>query len=56
MEEPQLMNELSGLVAALAGDYYAGKLSPEEAAEFDAIKERIQQLEEKARARLNRSL
>jgi hypothetical protein len=48
------MNELSAMAAALADAYYAGKLSPEEAAEFEAIKERINQLVEKAKARLER--
>jgi hypothetical protein len=46
------MKELSGMASALADAYYAGELSPEEAAEFEAIKERIGTLIEKAKARL----
>jgi hypothetical protein len=44
--------ELSALVAELADDYRAGRLSAEEAAEFEVIRERVASLEEKARARL----
>jgi anti-sigma-K factor RskA len=52
MEHSQSLPELSALVAELAGEYHAGRLSAEEAAEFEAIRERVASLEEKARARL----
>jgi hypothetical protein len=48
------MKELSTMASALADAYSAGKLSPEEAAEFEAIKERINELLKKAKARLER--
>jgi hypothetical protein len=52
MEHSPSLPELSALVAELADDYRAGRLSAEEAAEFEAIRERIASLEEKAKARL----
>jgi anti-sigma-K factor RskA len=52
MEHSQSLQELSVLVAELAGDYRAGRLSAEEAAEFEAIRERVASLEAKAKARL----
>jgi hypothetical protein len=48
------LNELHTLYSSLVADYHAGRLSPEKAAEFESIRERIKMLEERAQTRFSK--
>jgi hypothetical protein len=54
MDVSQTLSELHTLYAELVADYHAGRLSPEKAREFEAIRERIKTLEARDEARFSR--